>query len=172
MILILNVLTWFVVYHIIYPRECSMYAWEVCVFSCYCMKGSPYVCWCFPGGAVVKNLLPMQEARELRVQSLDGENPWSRIRPLAPVFLPRKFHRQRSLVEYSSWGCKESDMTDWLNTHIMSVKRISSNILFQVQFSLLIFCLNDLSTVEYGVLKSSTIIVLSSIFIFRFALFI
>ena len=30
------------------------------------------------------------------------------------VFLPREFHRQRSLAGYSSWGCKESDTTDQL----------------------------------------------------------
>ena len=29
-------------------------------------------------------------------------------RPI-PVFLPGKFHGQRSLAGYSSWGCKESD---------------------------------------------------------------
>ena len=28
-----------------------------------------------------------------------------------PVFLPREFHGQRSLVGYSPWGHKESDMT-------------------------------------------------------------
>ena len=31
-----------------------------------------------------------------------------------PVFLPREFHGQKSLVGYSPWGCKESDMTDRL----------------------------------------------------------
>ena len=29
-----------------------------------------------------------------------------------PVFLPRKFHGQRSLVGYSPWSRKESDMTE------------------------------------------------------------
>ena len=29
-----------------------------------------------------------------------------------PVFLPGKFHRQRSLVGYSPWGHKELDMTE------------------------------------------------------------
>ena len=32
-----------------------------------------------------------------------------------PVFLPREFHRQRSLVGYSPWGRKELDMTEQLN---------------------------------------------------------
>ena len=30
---------------------------------------------------------------------------------------PRKFHGQRSLVGYSPWGRKESDMTEQLGTH-------------------------------------------------------
>jgi len=29
-----------------------------------------------------------------------------------PVFLPRKSHRQRNLVDYSPWGLKELDMTE------------------------------------------------------------
>ena len=33
-----------------------------------------------------------------------------------PVFLPGEFYGQRSLVGYSPWGCKESDMTQRL-TH-------------------------------------------------------
>ena len=31
-----------------------------------------------------------------------------------PVFLPERFHGQRSPVDYSPWGCKESDITEWL----------------------------------------------------------
>ena len=31
-----------------------------------------------------------------------------------PVFLPEKSHGQRSLVGYSPWGLKESDMTSGL----------------------------------------------------------
>ena len=34
-----------------------------------------------------------------------------------PVLLPGKSHGRRSLVDYSPWGCKESDMTKWLSTH-------------------------------------------------------
>ena len=32
--------------------------------------------------------------------------------PPTPVFLPGKFHGQRSLVGYSPWGCKESGTTE------------------------------------------------------------
>ena len=38
--------------------------------------------------------------------------PWRRKWQPTPVFLPGKFHGQRSLVGSSPWGCKESDMTE------------------------------------------------------------
>ena len=41
-----------------------------------------------------------------------GKISWSRNRRPTPVFLPEKFHGQRSLVGYSPWGCKESDTTE------------------------------------------------------------
>ena len=50
-----------------------------------------------------------------------GKIPWSRKRQLAPVFLPRKFHAQRSLVSYSPWGRKKSD---WTHTHIHGVRAL------------------------------------------------
>ena len=53
-----------------------------------------------------------------------GFNPWIGKTPelgrkwqLAPIFLPEKPHRQRSLVGYSPWGRKESDMTEHTHTH-------------------------------------------------------
>ena len=33
------------------------------------------------------------------------------------LFLPGESHGQRSLVVYSPWGHKESDVTDVINTH-------------------------------------------------------
>ena len=44
-----------------------------------------------------------------------GKIPCGRKWQPAPVFLPGKFHGQRSLADYSPWGCKESDMTEQLN---------------------------------------------------------
>ena len=41
--------------------------------------------------------------------------PWRRKRQPTPVFLPGKSHGQRSLADYSPWGCKESDTTEQLN---------------------------------------------------------
>ena len=34
------------------------------------------------------------------------------------MLLPGEFHGQRSLVGGRPWGCKESDMTEHLNTHV------------------------------------------------------
>ena len=41
-----------------------------------------------------------------------GKIPWRREWLPTPVFLTGKFHRQRSLAGYSSWGRKELDMTE------------------------------------------------------------
>ena len=38
--------------------------------------------------------------------------PWRRKWEPIPAFLPGKFHVQRSLVSYSPWGGKESDVTE------------------------------------------------------------
>ena len=43
--------------------------------------------------------------------------PWSRKWQPAPVFLPGKFLGQRSLVGYSPWSHKESNMTERLSMH-------------------------------------------------------
>ena len=37
---------------------------------------------------------------------------WRRAWQPTPVILPEESHGQRSLVGCSSWGCKESDMTE------------------------------------------------------------
>ena len=38
--------------------------------------------------------------------------PWRKAWQPTPVFLPGKYHGQRSLVGYIPWGCKELDMTE------------------------------------------------------------
>ena len=58
----------------------------------------------------VKNPPAMQETW---VWSLGGEDPLEKG-VATPVFLRGEFHGQSSLVGYSPWGCKESDMTERL----------------------------------------------------------
>ena len=50
--------------------------------------------------------------------------PWRRQWQPAPVFFPKKSHGQRSLVGYSPWVCKESDMTEQLTQLFWSGKSI------------------------------------------------
>ena len=40
------------------------------------------------------------------------KKPWRRKWQPTPVFLPGKSHGEKSLVDYSPWGQKESDMTE------------------------------------------------------------
>ena len=47
----------------------------------------------------------------------EGKIPWSRKWQPDPALLPGKFHTQRSLVGYSTWGHKKSDMTKQLSAH-------------------------------------------------------
>ena len=56
------------------------------------------------------------------------KNPWSRKQQPALVFLPGKFHGQRSLVDYSPWGRKELDTTEFTFTfqnQNIRIKKIS-----------------------------------------------
>ena len=50
--------------------------------------------------------------QEMLVPSLGWEDPLEKEMATTPAFLPGKFHGQRSLVGYSSWGCEESDTTE------------------------------------------------------------
>ena len=43
-------------------------------------------------------------------------HPWRRKWQPTPVFLPGKFHRQRSLTSYSPWGHKESGTVEHTRT--------------------------------------------------------
>ena len=52
--------------------------------------------------------------QETRGLPLGREDPWKRAWLPTPVFLPRESHGQRSLVGYSPWGHKESDMDERL----------------------------------------------------------
>ena len=55
-----------------------------------------------------------ESARQCRRLGFDpwvGKILWRKKGQPTPIFLPGKPHGQRSLVGYSPWGCKESDMT-------------------------------------------------------------
>jgi len=67
--------------------------------------------WAPQVALVVKN--PSANAGDIIDRgSIPGKIPWRREWQSTPVFLPGKSHGQRSLVVYSPWGHKESDMTE------------------------------------------------------------
>ena len=62
---------------------------------------------------VVKN--PPANARDIGDGGFNpwvGKTPWRRKWQSTPVFLPRKFHGQRSLVGYSPWDQKGLKKTE------------------------------------------------------------
>ena len=67
----------------------------------------------------------MWEMQDKQIQLLGWEDPQSRKWQPTPVFLPGKFHGQRSLAGYSSWGCKVSDMTKQPSMHTWMIYIIS-----------------------------------------------
>jgi len=72
----------------------------------------------YPAGIVVKNLPANADVNSMRCKRCElnpwvRKIPWSRKWQLTPVFLPGKFHGQRSLANYSPWGSKESYITEY-----------------------------------------------------------
>ena len=73
---------------------------------------------CFPGGTSGKE--PTCQYRRRKRHGFDPwveKIPWDRTWQPISVFLPGKSHEQRSLVDYSPWGHKESDTTEGQHTH-------------------------------------------------------
>ena len=60
---------------------------------------------------MVKNLPVMWETQ---VRSLGWENPLEKGMETHSSNLVRELHEQRSLLGYSPWGCKESDISEQL----------------------------------------------------------
>ena len=69
------------------------------------LSGKEATCWC-------------RRAGEHRFDPWVWKIPWRGIWQPTPVFLPGESHRQKSLVGYSLWGRKESEMTERLIMHV------------------------------------------------------
>ena len=78
----------------------------------------------------VKRLSTVREARV-------GKIPWRRKWQSTPVLLPGKSHGQRSLVGYSLWGRKESDMTERLHFQLLRQEALISHISASLEVSCL-----------------------------------
>ena len=67
----------------------------------------------FPGGTSGKNLSAIAKRhRKHGFCPWVGKTRWRRKLQTTPVFLPGESHGQRSLVDYSLWGHKESNTTE------------------------------------------------------------
>ena len=70
-----------------------------------------FVCISNPSTLVAQLVKICLQCRRPKFNPLVGKIPWRRILQPIPVFLHGKSHGQRSLVGYSPWDLKESDMT-------------------------------------------------------------
>ena len=93
----------------------------VCAFSRGTMARSVSLSW---GDKEVGSPCEWRGGARLYSQVIVGESGletcWRRGRKKwqpAPVFLPRRFHGQRSLAGYSPWRCKELNKTEQQCTH-------------------------------------------------------
>ena len=68
--------------------------------------------WGFPGGASGKELAcQCRRRKRYQFNTWVRKMPWRNARQLILAFLPGEFYVQRSLLGYSPWGHKQSDMT-------------------------------------------------------------
>ena len=58
-----------------------------------------------------------RRCKKCRFRPWVGKTPWNRKWQPTSVSLPGKYHEQRSLEGYSSWTCKELDVTERLSMH-------------------------------------------------------
>ena len=68
--------------------------------------------------------------QETQVWSLVWGDPLEEGMKSTPVFLPGVSHGQRSLVGYSPWGCKVSDMIEWLTLSLSVIYNASEKLKF------------------------------------------
>ena len=71
--------------------------------------------------------LPVHEIQGLRFNPWIRKTPWRRKWQPTPVFLPGRFHGQRSLAGYSPWGHKELDTAELLSTHTLLLSLLRWN---------------------------------------------
>ena len=108
--------------------------------------------WGFPGGSEVKSVC--LQCRRPGFNPWVEKIPWRRKWQPIPVFLPGESHGWRSLVGYSPWGHKESDMAEPLSFYRdMNILRARNQChlsqflwKYKCPFSIPVPCLTDLSS--------------------------
>ena len=84
-----------------FPRKIRKNTGKLIFIQClFCAQVAP----------VIKE--PAFQCRRHRFHPWIAKSPWRRAWQPTPVFLPREYHGQRSLVGYSLWGHRESNMTE------------------------------------------------------------
>ena len=81
---------------------------------------------------VAQTVKRLSTVRETGFHPWVGKIPWRRKWQSTPGLLPGKSHGQRSLVGYSPWGRKESDTTERLHFHFLSLSCIYGKRFFVV----------------------------------------
>ena len=95
--------------------------------------------------------------RDTWVQSLVRKIFWRRKWQPTPIFLPGKSHGQRSLVGYSPWGCKESDVIKRLH----SLKKLKRQIMpSHLLWNVLLLCSSMNGTLTTADLNKDLIFVI------------
>ena len=103
------------------------------------------------------SVLPVQR---MWVPSLGQKIPWRRKWQPTPAFLPGEFYGQKSLVGYSPWGLKESDMTEYARTirNKASVVLDVCELVDQLKFNFIFYCFDgegNGNPLQYSFLENS-----------------
>ena len=107
--------------YLLSSEMCRYWSWLFILwwYSFICLN----ICMSFLGVTAVNN--PPANAGDTNdVGSTLGRISWSRKWQPTPVFLPGKFHIQRSLVGYSPWGHRVGH--NWACTHTCKHMQINS----------------------------------------------
>ena len=106
------------------PMDCSLPGSSIHgIFQARVLEWGVNVTKSVPSGSAGKKFTC--QCRRRRSDSWVRKIPWRRKWQFTPVFLPGKFHGQRSLAGCSPWGHKESDTTEHARI-IMIVKGLKS----------------------------------------------
>ena len=84
--------------------------------------------------------------QETWARSLGQEDPLENEWQPAPVFSPGEFCGWRNLVGYNPWGCKESDMTEWLTLSLSGQDLEAREVLFVKRWMLYVCSVGHRST--------------------------
>ena len=95
-------------------------SWEMCQKICGHILSIVYLFICYLCFLFLNKKYILQTPETWGLIPGSGRSPGVGGWQPFPVFLPGEFYGQRSLVDYSPWGRKESDKTERLALHFFS----------------------------------------------------